>query len=585
MPATATETCSRCGHWPTYRAKPFAEWRQDLELLPLVGLYNLLIALIAPRRPVCSWCGTRRTPRAQASYEYDPFLHYNRHSRYQLARRRRAASLRPRASSGRWEPEARDIVLRYLRWRDGDRCGLCALSLPAGEGQIEHVVPKKFGLFDLAGGGARSGNALKSRLHHVDNLQASHDYCNRAKGNTASAADWRHPALPPLPVAASTGDPRSYLWVPDIEHDPGSSDPSRVYEVDPRMESKAGSRERARHGARPHTSGATAASRSARRTTQHVSDRRPRGPRPTLRRELMVGAALIAAGLVLLFVLMAVIGRTSSDTDPAAGSAPSTPPPSPAAASAHAPSSVPAQVPAPHPGGSSAPAAAEGTDQTAALPAAAGTGRGAAPAPIQSPEPGAIAATAGETAETPPPAPTVPTTAAARPEPELSAPADGWEPVVDGNASSYGEPDRDDLQWIAWQPGCQACEPGATLSWVGSYAHPVNRLGPHGSRPKLQSACLHRVRSGPLIDWNRDISADRIDALWVDGESVPPGSWWIGGGEGEYMVPEPAPFLELLQDARDLRVLTAGGHDATFAVAGFLITPVQANLDHCGHYP
>ena len=167
----------------------------------------------------------------------------------------------------------------------------------------------------------------------------------------------------------------------------------------------------------------------------------------------------------------------------------------------------------------------------------------------------------------------------------LPKPPDGWAPTVDGNASSHGEPDRDDLQWVAWQPVCPECEKGTTLTWVGSYLHPVNRLGPLLSRPKLQNTCLHRVRSGPLIDWNRDIGDDRIEGLWVDGEPVAPGSWWIGGSERDLMVPEPEPFLDLIKDARELRVLTAGGQDATFAVAGFLTTPVQANLDHCGHYP
>ena len=51
------------------------------------------------------------------------------------------------------------------------------------------------------------------------------------------------------------------------------------------------------------------------------------------------------------------------------------------------------------------------------------------------------------------------------------------------------------------------------------------------------------------------------------------------------MVPEPLPFLDMLHDAEELRILTADGYDVTFTVAGFLTTPVQANLDHCGHYP
>ena len=183
------------------------------------------------------------------------------------------------------------------------------------------------------------------------------------------------------------------------------------------------------------------------------------------------------------------------------------------------------------------------------------------------------------------PSPPLPDTLPHRPEIALSAPIEGWTPFVGGNASSYGAPDRDDLQWVAWQPGCPSCEAGATLSWVGSYAYPFNRPPVLGVRPKLQSACLHRERTGPLIDWDREITGDRVEALWVDGESQPPGSWWIGGVDRNLMVPEPLPFLEMLHDAEELRVLTADGYDVTFTVAGFLFTPVQANLDHCGHYP
>lgn len=155
-----------------------------------------------------------------------------------------------------------------------------------------------------------------------------------------------------------------------------------------------------------------------------------------------------------------------------------------------------------------------------------------------------------------------------------------------GNTSSFGQPDRDDLQWVAWQPDCPSCEPGATLSWVGSYAHPFNgNVFGTAKRPKLVSACLHRVRSGPRIEWGRDVVGDTVEALWVDGESVSAGSWWPHEQAESIMIPEPAQFIELLQGAQQLRVVTAGGHDATFLVAGFLTSPVQANLDHCGYYP
>ena len=133
--------------------------------------------------------------------------------------RRRAAALRPHPSTGRWDPGDRAEILAYLASRDEGRCGLCALPLPVAEGQVEHVVPKKFGLFDFSGGSARAGRTLESMLHHVDNLQMAHDYCNRAKGNTPSAVKWRHPMLPSLPVARQVGTPRTYLWVPERDRD------------------------------------------------------------------------------------------------------------------------------------------------------------------------------------------------------------------------------------------------------------------------------------------------------------------------------------------------------------------------------
>lgn len=133
--------------------------------------------------------------------------------------RRRAAALRPHPSTGRWDRGDRAEILAYLAYRDEGRCGLCALPLPVAEGQVEHVVPKKFGLFDFSRGSARAGRMLESMLHHVDNLQVAHDYCNRAKGNTPSAVKWRHPMLPSLPVARQVGTPRTYLWVPERDGD------------------------------------------------------------------------------------------------------------------------------------------------------------------------------------------------------------------------------------------------------------------------------------------------------------------------------------------------------------------------------
>ncbi len=188
----------------------------------MLWLFNLTIAILLPPRPRCSWCHGSRSRRAQASYDFDPFLRNTPHSRDQMVLRRRADAFRPRASTGRWAPEDRQTVLLYLAWRDGGRCGLCAMSLPAGQGQIEHIIPKKFGYFDFAKGRASPGTTLESKLHHVDNLQVAHDYCNRAKGNNAAAVNWRHPGLASLPVAQVTGDERTYLWVPERQDSTGS---------------------------------------------------------------------------------------------------------------------------------------------------------------------------------------------------------------------------------------------------------------------------------------------------------------------------------------------------------------------------
>lgn len=249
MPAAVTATCSRCGHEPTHLAKHFAAWRLAIRRGPaweglVVVVYNLLVAVLVPRRPVCSWCHARRTPRAQRSYGFDPFVHSFRHSRDAMVLRRRAAALRPHPSTGRWDRGNRAEILAYVASRDESRCGLCALHLLVAEGQVEHVVPKKFGLFDFSRGSARAGRTLESMLHHVDNLQMAHDYCNRAKGNTPSAAKWRHPMLPSLPVARQVGAPRTYLWVPERGGD-------RAMPAAPTSSSTAVSPSREGTGARP----------------------------------------------------------------------------------------------------------------------------------------------------------------------------------------------------------------------------------------------------------------------------------------------------------------------------------------------
>ena len=109
-------------------------------------------------------------------------------------------------ATGRWDDAHRPKVLRYLYRRDEGRCGLCAGKMkrdPKGM-QIEHIVPKVFAVFDVRKGGrAEPGTRWKSRLHKLDNLQIAHTYCNKPKGNTPEVKKWRHPDMPPLPVADS----------------------------------------------------------------------------------------------------------------------------------------------------------------------------------------------------------------------------------------------------------------------------------------------------------------------------------------------------------------------------------------------
>ena len=112
------------------------------------------------------------------------------------------------------------MVLSYIWWRGGRRCGLCAQPMPLEGGVIEHVVSTKFGFFDVrANGRAVSGGSWRSRLHHLDNLQAAHSYCNKAKGNTADTTNWRHPNLRGLPVAESAAGASGYLWMPHYDRE------------------------------------------------------------------------------------------------------------------------------------------------------------------------------------------------------------------------------------------------------------------------------------------------------------------------------------------------------------------------------
>ena len=183
----------------------------DLEACPRCNRAELVHK---GRSSVCSWCWARLTKRSLDSYRYEPFLSYRRHSSEAAQLHAKASAQQPHPSTARWEPEQRQLILRYIAWRDDSRCGLCAVPLPIGEGHIEHIVPKMFGYFDLNGKRVKSGTTYRSRLHHIDNLQAAHEYCNRPKGNTPDVGKWRHPMLWSLPVARRQSPVHSYLWVP-----------------------------------------------------------------------------------------------------------------------------------------------------------------------------------------------------------------------------------------------------------------------------------------------------------------------------------------------------------------------------------
>lgn len=103
---------------------------------------------------------------------------------------------------GRWSQEHRKKVLRYVYERDSGRCGVCGAETRIEGADLEHIVPKIFAYFDInKAGKAVQGTRYKSLLHKLDNLQASHTYCNKNKGNTADVTRWRHPTMPPLAVA------------------------------------------------------------------------------------------------------------------------------------------------------------------------------------------------------------------------------------------------------------------------------------------------------------------------------------------------------------------------------------------------
>ena len=178
-----------------------------------------------PKAPRCGWCGAQLTPRHLRRYQYEPFVAYLRHSPELADLHTKAATLSPDPRTAKWDLPQRLLILRYLMWRDDERCGLCAMALPVELARIEHVVPLRFGHFDHQHGTAVAGSGYESRLHHVDNLQAVHDRCDQAKDNSSRITDWRHPEMWPLPTATSLSTPDTYLWVPNNRPQPSTLPP------------------------------------------------------------------------------------------------------------------------------------------------------------------------------------------------------------------------------------------------------------------------------------------------------------------------------------------------------------------------
>lgn len=110
-------------------------------------------------------------------------------------------------ATDRWHPKHRRKVLEYLHIRDEERCGLCGGTMKLKGAQVEHVVPKRFAVFELtAEGEAQQGTYYTSVLHGMENLQAAHPRCNNYKGNTPDIRRWRHPSMPRLVVAKANDD-------------------------------------------------------------------------------------------------------------------------------------------------------------------------------------------------------------------------------------------------------------------------------------------------------------------------------------------------------------------------------------------
>ena len=108
-------------------------------------------------------------------------------------------------AAGRWDPDHRRKVLRYVYERDGGRCGLCAGEMKLKAAHVDHIVPKVFAVFDVRKGGrAEPGTPLQEpppqarqpagRSHLLQQAQGQQPQRPRlaAPGNAALAGSRRH---------------------------------------------------------------------------------------------------------------------------------------------------------------------------------------------------------------------------------------------------------------------------------------------------------------------------------------------------------------------------------------------------------
>lgn len=185
-----------------------------------------------------------------------------------------------------------------------------------------------------------------------------------------------------------------------------------------------------------------------------------------------------------------------------------------------------------------------------------------------------------------PPAPTtLPVPAAPRAFPVNPAP-DGFSPTVAADASTYGDPKVESVQYAAWIP---VPYPDEVLSYVRSWSLGSRRdLFIKGvKQPWMEAACSYGERVGPHLrfSWALD-SGDVVTAMWVDGEQTAPGRWTRGSNSfANALVPaDVLEFVEITHSASMLRLVLSDGRDMTFDIAGFYDTPIQNNIEYCGQY-